>query len=116
MNEKGFAPIWFLVGLFVICAVFFATCDAVFDDEDEENDLGWVPSTEESEKPPGCGPGRQDEPGGCDDKGLVQLPLDNNDGGNEHRDCENNTGECSDDDQVVISPVFCVQPESCRFG
>ena len=51
---------------------------------------------------------------------LVVLGLmlggGNNDGGNEHRDCENNRGECSDDDQVVIAPVICVEPGSCRFG
>lgn len=46
---------------------------------------------------------------------ALLLGGGNHDGGNEHRDCENNHGECSDDDQVVIAPVICVQPGSCRF-
>jgi len=66
------------------------------------------PDGVERSEPPGGrpGPGRDgdDGEGGCD--GSC---------GNQHRDCENNTGECSDDDQVQIGPI-CVQPESCRFG
>lgn len=48
--------------------------------------------------------------------GLMLSGGGGNDDHNEHRDCENNTGECSDDDQVVIAPVICVEPGSCRFG
>lgn len=99
------------IALVGIAALTIGVCVACDDDDDEES--SWVPQTEDSETPPGCGPGRQDEPGGCDDKGLIQLPLDNNDGGNEHRDCENNQSQCSDDD---FSPSFEDSPVRDSFN
>lgn len=60
---------------------------------------------------------------GCsdDDEALrtVQIAAydyDDGDDRNEHRDCENNTGECSDDDQVVFAPVICLPDSTCEFG
>lgn len=44
--------------------------------------------------------------GGGDDHG------DRNRNGNDCNQSEN----CSDDDQVVIAPVICIEPGSCRFG
>jgi len=105
--EAGLAPIAVLIGLAVLIAALFWTCDAVFDDEDEADDVGWVPRVEKSEPPRGRpGPGRDGE--GCGDR---------SDGcGNENgRDCYQSTGECSDDDQIQVGPI-CVEDGACRFG
>lgn len=53
----------------------------------------------------------QDEPGDLSAPTWV-LDDDRNRNGNDCNDSEN----CSDDDQVVIAPVICVEPGSCRFG
>lgn len=48
--------------------------------------------------------------------GTPTMAAADNRDHNEHRDCENNSGECSDDDQVVVAPVICAVPDSCQFG
>ena len=47
--------------------------------------------------------------------GLPPALADNRDD-YRHRDCENNEGHCEDNDSVVVAPVICVEPGSCRFG
>lgn len=97
-----------LVSLFVtvlaIIGMFFLF-DLCIDDESEPGDLGMAAWMYRSEPPPGEGPGRQGEQE--DDTEC------RNQCGNQHRDCENNTGECSDDDQLVVAPTICVEPGSC---
>lgn len=66
----------------------FVVCDAVFDDEDEPGDLGLAPA-------------------------YVMDRDERNRNGN---DCHRSQGHCEDNDQVMIAPVICVEPGSCRFG
>jgi hypothetical protein len=93
-GEQGLAPIWVLAGLALLIAAVFVTCDAVWDDEDEADDIGapaWV----------------MDRGDGDDNRG----------GRNENgRDCEGSE-DCS-----TLSPSFedspiivCVEPGSCSF-
>lgn len=85
--ERGAAVIWFLVALALAITAVFVACDALWDDEDEADDVGapaWV--------------------------------MDRDERNRNGNDCNDNEGECSDDDQLVIAPVICVEPGSCRFG
>ncbi len=81
---------------FVVVAAVAGTCVACADDE-ESSAPAWVYSS----RPPDGRPGDARD---CDDQC-----------GNQHRDCENNSGECSDDDQVQVGPI-CIEDGACRFG
>lgn len=82
------------VGIVIFVFIMMGVCgDALFEDEDEENDLGWGPVAELA--------GGDDNRGGRNDNG---------------RECAD-TEDCS-----TFSPSFedspiivCVQPGACRF-
>lgn len=102
---------WFAVIGFVVVAMVVGVCVACSDDEDDESGWGVVglatvvaDAPMSSEPPPGEGPGRRGEDkDGCSDQC------------GQHSDCENNSGECSDDDQLQVGPI-CVNEGACRFG
>lgn len=98
-RERGAAIIWFLVALALAVTALFVACDALWEDDDEADDLGWVPAVESSERPGGRDGDARD--GDCD--GSC---------GNSHEDCEGNSGYCSDDDGIIL----CLVPDACRFG
>jgi hypothetical protein len=135
VGERGSIPmaVLILIGLFVAVIIGIAMCgDALFEDEDEENDLGWAPAVElsaASDAPPGEGPGRKDEecPETCEEKEGLPLPLipaDRGDGDDNRGGRNDNGRECADtEDCSSFSPSFedspiivCVQPDACRFG
>lgn len=94
-DERGLAPIWFLVGLALLIMAVFVTCDALFDDEDEVDDIGapaWI----------------MDRGDGDDNRG----------GRNKNgRDCEGSEDCSTFSPSFEDSPVIvCVQPDACRFG
>lgn len=90
-GEQGLAPIWVLVGLALLIAAVFVTCDAVFDDEDEVDDIGLVWAAGDGD----------DNRGGRNDNG---------------RDCEGSE-DCStlspsfEDSPIII----CIEPGACQF-
>lgn len=97
MSERGASPIVFLVGLAIAIAFVFVACDALFEDDDEEGDLGmsapaWVMDRGDGD----------DNRGGRNDNG---------------RECED-TEDCSSfSPSFEDSPIIvCVQPDACRFG
>lgn len=104
MRQRGSIPLAVLIGLglIVLVVIGMAVCtDAIFEDEDETDDLG-QPALVES---------RKDKP---DRDGY-----DRSDGRNSRGDCEG-SDECSDNDfspTLTDSPiVVCVQPGACDFG
>lgn len=86
---------WFAVIGFVVVALVVGVCTACSDDEDEESMR--LIGVESSERPGGRDGDDRDCDGSC---------------GNSHEDCRNNSGNCSDDDGVIV----CVVPDACRFG
>lgn len=40
-DEHGGVLLWIVLVVIGIIIIFFVSCDALFDDEDEKNDLGW---------------------------------------------------------------------------
>ena len=91
-GEQGLAPIWILVGVALLIAAVFVTCDAVWDDDDEADDMGapaWVA-------------GGDDNRGGRNENG---------------RDCEGSEDCSTLSPSFEDSPIIvCVQPDACRFG
>lgn len=94
MKERGSIPMAVLIalGLIVFVIMGMALCgDAIFEDEDEENDLGWGPGVE-------LVTGRDECRNQC---------------GNEHPDCYKARAACSDDD---FSPSFDKSPVEDSFN
>ena len=89
-SERGSIPL-FLIITAVAIILLFVGIDACFEDEDEENDLGWVPLTELARRGDEC----------------------RNQCGNEHPDCYKAEAPCSDDD---FSPSFDKSPVEDSFN
>lgn len=98
MKDRGSIPLalLILIGLFVVVIIGLAMCgDAMFEDEDEENDLGWA-------GPAATAGDREDNRGGRNKNG---------------RDCEGSEDCSTFSPSFEDSPIIvCVQPEACRFG
>lgn len=97
MRQRGSIPMAVLIfaGLILFVIIGLAVCtDAIFEDEDETDDLGWAPVATAGD--------REDNRGGRNDNG---------------RECED-TEDCSSfSPSFEDSPIIvCVQPEACRFG
>lgn len=80
-----------------------------------------------SEAPPGCGPGRATEEGGCEEEEplIPLLPYSDNDDHNKNRngnDCNRSSAECNDNDfspSFDKSPVditICLPQSTCNFS
>lgn len=107
MRQRGSIPLalLILIGLAVILVAGLAVCgDALFEDEDEVNDLGAPAWMMDRNEEPCQG---QDSCQGRGDCYQAKEP------------CEDNDLSPSFQDSPVdrsFNPVICILPDSCRFG
>lgn len=97
MNERGSIPLALIIAAGIVLALFaaMAICgDALFEDEDEKDDLGWGPRTELADHD-------------HDDDGGSRNKRNSND------DCAKAEAPCSDDD---FSPSFDKSPVEDSFN